>query len=331
MKSNELYMKGRQIHLDTIGGILICYMMLMHILLWRLIPLTNDSIWLEPLKFFMFWFFFKSGEFFRLKETRAKLIGGGKKLLVPFVVFSFLGYCLNVFNLLTSGDTNWVHYALTPVKELVLGGSIAGNDVLWFLTSLFMVQIIFNELKTRNVKSWLIVIVAISIAVVCHMFDITKPAYLANVSMGIALYSLGYMLRDIQYAKKVFGVAFATFIAIMLIEPSHIDLRTNTLNENGYYILALLFSICGCITVNNIFKHIQHLPVLTYIGKNSMDFYVMHMLVLGVITILPWSEWMIPNYVVFGVMCIASLTVPAFIGYLLEHSRYSWILGKTNK
>ena len=76
MKSNELGMKGRQIHLDTIGGILICYMMLMHILLWRLIPLTNDSIWLEPLKFFMFWFFFKSGEFFRLKETRAKLIGG---------------------------------------------------------------------------------------------------------------------------------------------------------------------------------------------------------------------------------------------------------------
>lgn len=128
MKSNELYMKGRQIHLDTIGGILICYMMLMHILLWRLIPLTNDSIWLEPLKFFMFWFFFKSGEFFRLKETRAKL-----------------------------------------------------------------------------------------------------------------------------------------------------------------------------------------------------------MLVLGVITILPWSEWMIPNYVVFGVMCIACLTVPAFIGYLLEHSRYSWVLGKTNK
>lgn len=121
-------MKGRQIHLDTIGGILICYMMLMHILLWRLIPLTNDSIWLEPLKFFMFWFFFKSGEFFRLKETRAKL-----------------------------------------------------------------------------------------------------------------------------------------------------------------------------------------------------------MLVLGVITILPWSEWMIPNYVVFGIMCIACLTVLAFIGYLLEHSRYSWILGKTNK
>ena len=73
MKSNELYMKGRQIHLDTIGGILICYMMLMHILLWRLIPLANDSIWLEPLKFFMFWFFYKLGMFYKDKTCIEKL------------------------------------------------------------------------------------------------------------------------------------------------------------------------------------------------------------------------------------------------------------------
>lgn len=96
MKSNELYMKGRQIHLDTIGGILICYMMLMHILLWRLIPLTNDSIWLEPLKFFMFRFFFKSGEFFRLKETRAKLIGG-EEVVSPICRIFVLGLLLECF------------------------------------------------------------------------------------------------------------------------------------------------------------------------------------------------------------------------------------------
>ena len=28
MKNNELGMKGRQKHLDTVGGLLICYMML---------------------------------------------------------------------------------------------------------------------------------------------------------------------------------------------------------------------------------------------------------------------------------------------------------------
>lgn len=322
-------MEQRQIHLDTIGGILICYMMLMHILLWRQIPLTNDSIWLEPLKFFMFWFFFKSGEFFRLKTTKAKLIGGGKKLLVPFIVFSFLGYCLNVYSLIKSGDTNWVHYVLTPIKELVFGGSIGGNDVLWFLTSLFLVQIIFNELMKRNIKALSIVVAAVIVAFLCHIFGITKPAYLANVSLGIALYSLGYMFKDIQYNKRIFIVAVVVYTAIMFFKPSHIDLRTNTLSENGVYILALMFSVCGCISINNIFSHIPRLPIITYIGNKSMNFYVMHMLVLGIIALLPWSEWMVADYVVFAIMCIACIIVPAFIGYLLENSRFSWVLGKT--
>ena len=41
-------------YLDNIAGLLICYMMLMHILLSKTIPLDNNSLWLEPLKFFMY-------------------------------------------------------------------------------------------------------------------------------------------------------------------------------------------------------------------------------------------------------------------------------------
>lgn len=40
-------------YLDNIAGILICYMMLMHILLWKTIPLDNNSLWLEPLSLAM--------------------------------------------------------------------------------------------------------------------------------------------------------------------------------------------------------------------------------------------------------------------------------------
>ncbi len=67
-------------YLDNIAGILICYMMLMHILLWKTIPLDNNSLWLEPLKFFMFWFFFKSGMFYRMKSTRECAIRGGQEI-----------------------------------------------------------------------------------------------------------------------------------------------------------------------------------------------------------------------------------------------------------
>ena len=65
-------------YLDNIAGLLICYMMLMQILLWKTIPLDNNSLWLEPLKFFMFWFFFKLGMFYRMRTTRECIIRGGK-------------------------------------------------------------------------------------------------------------------------------------------------------------------------------------------------------------------------------------------------------------
>lgn len=122
-------------YLDNIAGILICYMMLMHILLWKKIPLENNSLWLEPLKFFMFGFFFKSGMFYKMRSTKECVIWGGKKLLYPFVIFSILGYMIHISSIFLSGDRNWVHYILTPIKELVLAGSVGGNDVLWFLTS----------------------------------------------------------------------------------------------------------------------------------------------------------------------------------------------------
>ena len=68
-------------YLDNIAGLLICYIMLMHILLWKTIPLDNNSLWLEPLKFFMFWFFFKSGMFYRMRTTRGCIIRGAKVAL----------------------------------------------------------------------------------------------------------------------------------------------------------------------------------------------------------------------------------------------------------
>lgn len=140
-------------YLDNVAGILISFMMLIHVLAWNVIPLKNDSLWLEPLQFFMYWFYFKSGMFFKQRTTRNFLNWGGKKLLYPFLVFSLLGYILYLVTIFINGDRNWIHYLLTPIKEIVLAGSFGANDILWFLTSLFCVQFLYNELMFRKVNS----------------------------------------------------------------------------------------------------------------------------------------------------------------------------------
>ena len=101
-----------------------------------------------------------------------------------------------------SGDRNWKHYLLTPAKELLLGGSIGGNDVLWFLTSLFMVQFLFNKLMKQKVPITCIAMGGLTVAFLCQLIHIEKPAYLANVSIGISLYTLGYLWKEKQFYKK---------------------------------------------------------------------------------------------------------------------------------
>lgn len=174
---------------------------------------------------------------------------GGKKLLYTFIIFSLLGYIIHTSVMYMSGDRNWKHYLLTPAKELLLGGSIGGNDVLWFLTSLFMVQFLFNKLMKQKVPITCIAMGGLTVAFLCQLIHIEKPAYLANVSIGISLYTLGYLWKEKQFYKKYESMAIALYLGIMIIWPSHIDLRNNTLYGNSIYILAIVFSISGCIVI----------------------------------------------------------------------------------
>lgn len=68
----------RQNFLDGLAGLLIIDMVLGHIVGFA--GLT-DSSWLRPLSFFMFWFYFKSGMFYRPKERMQIMMGGGKEVI----------------------------------------------------------------------------------------------------------------------------------------------------------------------------------------------------------------------------------------------------------
>ena len=162
----------------------------------------------------------------------------------------------------------------------------------------------------KNIKAPYVAIGGIIIAYLCHFLHIDKPAYLANVALGISMYSLGFMWKESQFTASSMSIATIIYISIMLIHPSHIDLRTNVLYGNGIFLLAIAFSISGCIVINNFFKHIPKIPILHYIGKESMVFYVTHMLI---IELLPLKHWNISGEIAFAIMCISCLIFPPLI------------------
>ena len=94
MQNCNIQKKSQRIdYLDSIAGIMIVYMICYHILQWGGIDVINVFV-MRPLFFFMAWFFFKSGMFHKGCSTNEMLKKGFHKLILPFIVFTIIGYIL---------------------------------------------------------------------------------------------------------------------------------------------------------------------------------------------------------------------------------------------
>ena len=86
----------RNVSLDSVCGLMTGYMIFGHI--WSLCGMSSteftDAIG-SVLSFFMPWFFFKSGLFFRPCNFTSLIKKDFRRLLIPFVVFSTIGWSVS--------------------------------------------------------------------------------------------------------------------------------------------------------------------------------------------------------------------------------------------
>lgn len=81
--------KKRDESLDAVCGLMIVYMIYGHICLWSGIQQIE---WIPRLLyFFMPWFFFKSGLFFKPRSLKEELVGGGKEIVASICRILYLG------------------------------------------------------------------------------------------------------------------------------------------------------------------------------------------------------------------------------------------------
>lgn len=270
----------RDCYIDVVAGLMIVTMVLSHT--------YDDRLSFDILNFFMPWFFFKSGMYFREGDIRKTIYDGIKKLLYPFMTFTLLGYLVYVVQKILVNDSNWIHYILTPLKELVLAGCIEGNLPLWFLVSFFVVRVLFQW--AYRPKFWHIVLnlgVILILLFVVNIFNDNPyfPLYVTSTLIGYFFYGCGYLFRDTHKNVKLWCVACAVFLIVFFVDRPTMVMRVNYL-RHGHYFLWFVFSLFGCITVNGLVNRIPYkFPVLRWIGVNSMIIYVTHYLVIKIFNI----------------------------------------------
>ena len=170
-------------------------------IIWGHIRLSGWSnafvyAWHIPLFFFLSGMVFNKNRYADFKAFLAKKI---KSLLVPYVIFSVLTWGIwAVFACLSHSevDSYWKPLAQTFIAQ-GSGGFLVHNVPLWFVTCLFVMEIVYYFMADWN--KVLIVIATFMLAAVGYcliryvkVFDVTLlPWNLEVVCLGIPFYSVG--------------------------------------------------------------------------------------------------------------------------------------------
>ena len=129
-------MAQRIAYLDIVGGLCILHICISHIV--QDLGL-EANIWgvLHVVFWSMAWFFFKAGMFHGKKSFKETVKKSYSRLIVPFIAFSILGECVNIFAVLKSHPIVFSDFVKDTLIRLIQRGFFEGNPPLWFLLSLF--------------------------------------------------------------------------------------------------------------------------------------------------------------------------------------------------
>ncbi len=293
-------MEHRLDYPDYIRGLMILWVIFVHISLNANIisfgiPFDKYSIY-SWMSFYMIPFYFFSGSFLNINKSFKDFLWSKEKGLVfPYIFFTILSILVyEIYLLIVESriDTNLI-FTVFP------SGQISSNLPMWFLISLFLVNIIYYLLK-RFLNIHCIWIVSLLCLVYSWMTNSsTHVQFLMHrtVILGLFFFHLGFEYKqNIHFINSNSSFFFITslllYFGIGLFDQQSFWFVQN-LQGQGHYILGIVYSLSATylciyfskkIPQNTNIKFIDiSLKFVKYLGANSLVFYGTHRFLLNYI------------------------------------------------
>lgn len=236
--------ESRMAYLDLIAGVMIINMILVHL---DCLTEIGFGIITKYFSFFMPWFFFKAGMFAKNEPMTLCAIKSFKRLIIPFLIYGIIGEIIYRLPLLSSLNDNYLsttwRIAFNAFKSVLLTGTFVGNLSLWYLTSLFIIKVLFAASINRN--SYYFIGIICLIAPLLHFMPFDAPIYIANIGSGMFFYAIGYFCRNIRINNLYLSILLlATWFFIVCVCPNGVDMKNNTL-ITGNYLMWYISSLIG--------------------------------------------------------------------------------------
>ena len=283
------------------------------------IEMINPCVYFPYLSYFMPWFFYKSGQFFRKRPWKEHVSKDAHKLLRTFVIWSIIGYVMFlVFGMLQHTLTlRSATYSI--VRGLFLTGKVPINEPLWFLLTLFGVRTIANLiLPDKDSKLsflWILVVVLFGyiISYLAYLYNHPlQPLWIANDASGLAFFALGYGLSKYESKWWLISPCVAFYVLCCIFGFPMVDMMFNKL-LTGSFLLWIPMAFCGIVTFNSLCRLVYryiHIKPMEVVGQNAMPIYVTHILIALTCTFvleyynlehfMPYTLWIIlGGYAIF--------------------------------
>lgn len=259
---------------DTISGLFILLIVIQHIL-------QNCGIYdgyfferylVRAFPAFMPWFFYKSGLFFRYNISgfaRSQV----KKLLYPFFIWSLIPSLLVLpFYILNSGMYD---FFINILRSLYYAHGVF-NAPLWFLPSLLISSLtVYYLAKVKIRLGGGVLLIALLLSYIIYYFNFQLPLGISYMFLGVYFYALGVRCQTLTIKFRWSLLLIISYVAILFALPSMVNFHRNQLTY-GNYIVYIVLCTLFLLVVKSLNKYNLEEKFLSYIGRNSMCFYVSH-------------------------------------------------------
>lgn len=324
-------MEQRVRHYDILCGVMLLFMIHHH--LCGVSGLADAAIHMVPYKilyFYMAYFFYKAGIFYRENRSLKEVCkDSARRLLIPFTFFSFIGYF--ILGAHHSGLTiNTWKFWWWPIYQMFAIGRIGGNGPLWFLLSLFIVRVIFQLTKNVKWKQYTLIILCVIVAIIGNSFSI-RPCTISNVALGIIFYGLGALMREVQYNKSVGIISvclfFGAYIWMCFFGWHLIDFSLNT-TVFGIHQIWMLNCCFACVAISFLGQYLPNLRALAWTGRNSMTLLCTHALVYNTIYTYLLKDSTLSPYFCLFIYWVAIIIICIPLTFVLKNKNLGWMIGE---
>jgi len=273
---------------DVVAGFMILIMIMNHIIQHTGYSSRLLDNCLLLFSFFMPWFFFKAGMFYKSQPLKKDI----QKLLPPYLIYNIIGIIVGWFINYKDEATTLLHYGNVTILQWIRYASPQTNLPLWFLFSFFMVKLLAKLCDRYNIDKLKISGLLFIACFAIHIWGGHNLYYIMNIPLGFGYFTIGNLIKNYQYRIGLFLLSILIVGIFIVIGIPYVGMFSGNL-ISGYFLLWPIYAVGGVVIVNNIAMFVSKLAFikimlkpLMFIGINSMVYYVQHWLVLIVFLFL---------------------------------------------